>query len=342
MKDMDFVAAIGDIDDDLIEAAINMRLWDKDTENMEPAPEKQRMNVLWEDLTPSSLSVEKKKRRALVPVFLALAAAAVLVAVILKFVLPLGNPVANSPGTDFSAEGDRSETFSTDTVESLPVSISFPDTEDSDTDFAGNATEDNSDDSDMIVITDEMRKLLTDGIESINIGEYNNYVESHIDEIISGIIIDPAEFHAENRSLSDFQILSPIVPIKKQGDLYYVDTDLVYYPVASNGYVICMINVVKYEGILHYTVDNWLVTEFAKYEQIPDSYILIIDYGAGEFSIPKPSIIPDSYKDNNDIQYPEKTGPTVLLDLSGRYSEPDQPTIFYPDGEAAKTPSDGN
>lgn len=142
MKDMDFLAAIGEIDDDLIDAAINTQFGNNNTEKVRPAAEKHYgEEIHWEDSEPSSLPVEGKNRRALVPGLLALAAAAVIVAVVLKFVMPLGNPVANSPEADASTEDGHSEEFSTDKEETQFVSIKLLNPEGSDTDFIGNLSE---------------------------------------------------------------------------------------------------------------------------------------------------------------------------------------------------------
>ena len=142
MKDMDFLAAIGEIDDDLIDAAINTQFWNNNTEKVRPAAEKHYgEEIHWEDSEPSSLPVKGKNRRALVPGLMALAAAAVIVAVVLKFVMPLGNPVANSPEADASTEDGHSEEFSTDKEETQFVSIKLLNPEGSDTDFIGNLSE---------------------------------------------------------------------------------------------------------------------------------------------------------------------------------------------------------
>ncbi|MBQ6551744.1 MAG: hypothetical protein IJL78_10085 [Lachnospiraceae bacterium] len=95
MSSMDLLEAIGEIRDDLVFDVIKSKSESRITKDATPVPERQNADVLWEDAAPEDLSAGQKKRRALVPALLALAAAAVLVAVILKLVPSPGSSVAS-------------------------------------------------------------------------------------------------------------------------------------------------------------------------------------------------------------------------------------------------------
>ncbi len=110
MNNMDLLMAIGDISDDIVSAAEEKQQKDRAAERERMVSEKRHTDIRWEDLKPTALSAENKKRKALLPGLLALAAVAVIAVVIIKLIPSLKNPAANVPQTDVSAASDNTDT----------------------------------------------------------------------------------------------------------------------------------------------------------------------------------------------------------------------------------------
>ena len=109
MSDMDLLTAIGDLNDDMIYAAVNKQHEVHSTENSGSLADGQYKDIQWEETEQSDQSIGGKRKRALILGALALAAIAVIVAVMIKLIPSPGNPVANEPERNEVPESQESD-----------------------------------------------------------------------------------------------------------------------------------------------------------------------------------------------------------------------------------------
>ena len=147
--------------------------------------------------------------------------------------------------------------------------------------------------------------------------EIDDFVCTMADEMLEGVIVDPAFYHAEDRDLNDLYILAPF-KLWKETETGLVEVeDFFQYPVASNGRVICTIIVTRVGAELHYSVSDMYVIELNKVCNDNRNRIVVFNEEAFEMGDHEKAIrmmlLPDDDGSEHSVEE------NIFINVSGKY-----------------------
>ena len=140
--------------------------------------------------------------------------------------------------------------------------------------------------------------------------EIDRYVINNIDMILSFMPVDATLFGDKPRDLNDLYVMKPVtIYVDTDGELELLD-NILYYPVVSNGQVICTIGGFVIDGRVSDNVLSWLASDLNSVNYTDcEPYVIIEEHPITE----RLSV--------RFVDKEEKRAPDVLIDLSGHCEE---------------------